>query len=96
MPCNYCKNEIPYGKTRQYANYCPKCHQWNYLRLENEYENGEERRYLHCDYCGESYCANCSISQGRSFIKNFLNDNTVYDYNTFIENFHKIKHIRDE
>lgn len=96
MPCNYCKNEIPYGKTRQYANYCPKCHQWNYLRLENEYENGEERRYLHCDYCGESYCANCSISQGRSFINNFLNDNTIYDYNTFIENFRKIKHIRDE
>ena len=23
-------------------------------------------------------------------------DNTIYDYNTFIENFRKIKHIRDE
>ena len=96
LPCNYCKNEIPYGKNRQYANYCPKCHQWGYLTLETEYQNGEERRFLHCDYCNESYCANCSISQGRSFITNFLNDNTIYDYNTFIENFRKIKHIRDE
>ena len=97
-PCNYCKNEIPYGKTREYANYCPKCHRWGYLTLETEYNNdGDEQRFLHCDYCGESYCVNCSIAQGQSFIYNFLNDSTKYYYDDIFEkNFLKIRHIRDD
>lgn len=94
IPCDYCKNEMPQGKKRQYANYCPKCHGWNYLDISDEYINGENRRFLHCSNCGESYCANCSISQGKSFIKSFLNDN--YGYNAFVSNFRKIKHIKDE
>ena len=97
LPCDYCKNDIPYGKNREYANYCPKCHQWGYLTLETEYNiNGEEQRFLHCDYCNESYCVNCSISQGRSFIKTFLGDNVNYDYIKFTEQYFKIKHIRDD
>ena len=96
LECNYCKNEVPSGKNREYANYCPKCHRWNYLTLETKYDNGNERRFLHCDYCGEFYCVNCSISQGKSFIKNFLNDNTTYDYQTFTKNFEKLKYIRDD
>ena len=95
MSCDYCKNEIPHGKTRIYADYCPKCHKWGYLTLETEYNSdGEEQRFLHCDSCNESYCVNCAISQGKSFIKSFLNDNIAYDY--FTENFAKIRHIRDD
>ena len=99
LPCSYCKDDISYGKTREYANYCPKCHNWGYLTTTTEYENGEERRFLHCDYCKESYCVNCSISQGQGFIKSFLNDR-VNNQNDYIglsdfQNF-KIKHIRDD
>lgn len=96
LPCSYCKDDISYGKNREYANYCPKCHKWGYLTLETEYEDGEERRFLHCDYCHEDYCVNCSISQGKSFIKNFINDNTNYDYASFTNKYSKIKHIRDD
>lgn len=99
MPCEYCANEIPYGKVREYANYCPKCHNWGYLTLETQYNSkGEEQRFLHCTHpsCGESYCANCSISQSKSFIKNFFADNTLYSYDYFVKNYFKITHIRDD
>ena len=94
MPCSYCKDKIPYGKTREYANYCPKCHQWGYLTQETHYEDGEERRFLHCDYCNELYCVNCSISQRQSFIKTFLNDR--YNKDEFTRKFGKLTHIRDD
>lgn len=97
LPCSYCKGDISYGKRREYANYCPKCHNWGYLTNITEYENGEERRFLHCDSCGESYCVNCSISQGQSFITSFLNDRVegpMYGLSDFKN--YKIKHIRDD
>lgn len=97
LPCNYCRNDIPYGKTREYANYCPKCHSWGYLELETTYsQNGDEQRFLHCTHsgCNESYCVNCSISQGQGFIQTFLNNNV--DYRLFNSKYFKIKHIRDD
>lgn len=94
LPCDYCRDDISYGKLREYANYCPKCHKWGYLRLDTEYINNTEQRFFYCDSCHEAYCVNCSISQGQSFIKNFINDNT--DYASFTDKYRKIKHIRDD
>ena len=97
MPCEYCKNEIPYGKVREYANYCPKCWHWGYLTLETKHNNdGDEQHFLHCDHCNESYCVNCSISQGESFIKNFFNSETLYNYDNFAKKYWKITHTRDD
>lgn len=92
--CDYCDGDIPSGKLREYANYCPKCHKWGYLRLETKDYKDTERHFFHCDSCEEDYCVNCSISQGKSFIKSFLNDNVYYE--NFINNYRKITHIRDD
>ena len=92
--CDYCDGDIPSGKLREYANYCPKCHKWGYLRLETKEYKDTERHFFHCDSCEEDYCVNCSISQGKSFIKSFLNDNVYYE--NFINNYRKITHIRDD
>lgn len=92
--CDYCDGDIPSGSLREYANYCPKCHKWGYLRLETKDYKNTEKHFFHCDSCNEDYCVNCSISQGKSFIKSFLNDN-VY-YKNFINNYKKITHIRDD
>lgn len=102
MYCHYCKDKIPTGLSREYANYCPKCHKWGYLRIEDDIVDGEQMRFLHCDSCNESYCLNCSISQGKSFITNFLNDNTTlkenqfYTVDDFNNRYYKLTHIRDE
>ena len=92
--CDYCDGDIPSGSLREYANYCPKCHKWGYLRLETQNYNNSERRFFHCDSCQEDYCVNCSISQGKSFIKSFLNDNVFYG--DFINKYKKMTHIRDD
>lgn len=94
--CDYCKDAIDEGKTREYANYCPKCKNWGYLTLETETYNNTERHFFRCTHpsCGEKFCVNCGISQGVGFIKNFLDDNIVYE--KFIEKFQKITHIRDD
>ena len=105
MYCDYCRNKIPTGLSREYANYCPKCHNWGYLRIEDKIVNNQEMRVLHCTHpsCGETYCLNCSISQGTSFITNFLNDSTsLSKQNGFVtpdifnNKFYKLTHIRDE
>lgn len=95
IPCNYCKNDISYGKMREYANYCPKCHNWGYMILQTEYEDDEERRFLHCTSCGENYCVNCATSQGNSFITSFFGDQYYY-YDDFIKKYFKMTHIRDD
>lgn len=100
--CSYCKDKIPTGLSREYANYCPKCHYWGYLTIEDKTINGEDVRVLYCSHCHESYCLNCSISQGTSFITNFLNDNTTlkendfYTVDDFNNKYNKLTHIRDE
>ena len=96
LACDYCKGEVPTGKLREYANYCPKCHNWGYLELVSNYEGEEEQRFLHCTHptCGENYCVNCAMAQRDSYISSFLNDN--YSYDEFTDKYFKIKHIRDE
>lgn len=93
LSCDYCRNEVPTGKIREYANYCPKCHNWGYLTLKTEYSETEEQRFLHCSFCGENYCVNCAMAQRDSYISSFLNDNYAYD--DFTKKYFKIKHIRD-
>lgn len=102
--CDYCKDKIPTGLSRVYANYCPECHKWGYLVIEDKIVNNEERRVLQCTYpgCGASYCLNCSISQGTEFNLHFLNDSTLLDQKNFWtvdkfnNNYKKLTHIRDE
>ena len=100
--CNYCRDKIPVGLSREYANYCPKCHQWGYLKIDDKVLDGETVRLLHCSYCNEDYCLNCSISQGGSFITNFFNDqtslkdNVFYTVDDFNNKYRKLTHIRDE
>jgi hypothetical protein len=94
LACDYCRNDVPTGKLREYANYCPKCHNWGYLTLESNYEGTEEQRFLHCTNCDENYCVNCAMAQRDSYISSFLNDNYFYD--DFTAKYFKIKHIRDE
>ena len=94
MSCDYCKNDIGVGKTRQYANYCPKCHKWNQLKIETKYNsNGQMKKIFVCS-CGASYCTNCSISQGEDFIPSFLSKD--YYYKDFIKKYAKMTHIRDD
>ena len=92
--CKYCKNNIPTGQIREYANYCPKCHKWGYLRLDNQYTNSNENTVIHCDNCEASYCTNCTIIQGDNFISSFLSND--YYYNDFKEKYPKLTHIRDD
>ncbi len=102
--CDYCKDKIPTGMSRVYANYCPECHTWGYLEIQDKIINNEDRRVLQCTYpgCGASYCLNCAISQGTEFNINFLNDRTLLDQDQFwtIDQFNnkykKLTHIRDE
>lgn len=92
--CEYCKNQIPTGTVKEYANYCPKCYKWNYLRLDHEDVNNNEGSVLHCDYCDTSYCTNCAIIQGDDFISSFLSKD--YYYQDFIKKYKKLIHIRDD
>lgn len=94
-PCEYCKNDIPSGKVREYANYCPVCHKWGKLHIETKYtSDGDIRRVLQCSSCNEFYCTNCSISQSKKFIPSFVNKE--YYYKDFIERYKKIIHVRDD
>lgn len=95
--CDYCDGDIPTGKVREYANYCPKCQTWGYLTLETEPYKDTERHFFRCNNskCNEKYCVNCSISQREGFIKSFLNDNVFYD-DKFRKKYQKITHIRDD
>lgn len=92
--CSYCKDHIPTGQVREYANYCPRCHEWGYLRLDKEYSEDEENTVIHCDHCDTSYCTNCTIMQGDKFISSFLSKD--YYYKDFIEKYPKLTHIRDD
>lgn len=102
--CDYCKDKIPTGLSRVYANYCPECHTWGYLLIQDKMINNEERRVLQCTYpgCGASYCLNCATSQGTEFNLHFLNDDTLLDQKDFwtVDKFNnkykKLTHIRDE
>ena len=99
MSCDYCRNEIMIGKTREYANYCPKCHNWGYLTLDSEYIDGQECRVFVCDHpdCGEKYCVNCSTPLSVGKKKSFIDDNKKYFYDEDKDTiFQKIKHIRDD
>ncbi|MBR3208654.1 MAG: hypothetical protein IKF82_00140 [Bacilli bacterium] len=104
--CDYCRDKIFEGRVREYANYCPKCHQWGYLRLDSTFLQKGECRVFICDNCHEEYCVNCSTSLKIGKIDSFLDDR-VYYYDDSVKSFYtdevqtkkellRIKHIRDE
>ena len=82
--CNYCDAQIPIGEKKEYANWCPYCHQWGYLYVR---EDKESKKTLECTYCNKSFCLNCGTLQNQNFINSYIQTPiTFQDYKEFMKN----------
>ena len=95
--CNYCEAQIPTGDKKEYANWCPYCHQWGYLHVN---EDKESKKTLECTYCNKSFCLNCGVLQDQTFVNSYIQTPiTFQSYKDFVEkndimNFNKAQFTR--
>lgn len=93
--CDYCIMQIPENFMKEYANYCPYCHKWDYLHtIEEKDKDGQTKKLLECTSCKQKYCANCSTIQNEIFPRSFIGSNIKF--NDYKDKIKKIPFIRDD
>ena len=81
--CDYCEAQIPTNEEKEYANWCPYCHQWGFLHVIES----ESRKTLECTYCNKSFCMNCGILQNQNFVNSYMQTPiTFQSYEDFMKN----------